>query len=75
MEDIEIPGKSIHKYRILDIAIVDVIGTIIIGYLMGKLLKINVYLTIISFFIMGEIIHYKRNIDTTIIKIYKNKYI
>ena len=35
------PGKGVHKYRIFNIAIVDVILTIIFAYFIAYLLKID----------------------------------
>lgn len=65
------PKKGIHSYRIFDIAIADVIQTIIgaiIFYYISKFLKwnINFYYILASLFIIGIISHKLFCVDTTI---------
>jgi len=46
------PNEGLHKYRLFDIAIFDVIGTIIIIYLIYYIFNYNIiYITIIILFI------------------------
>ena len=51
------PGKGVHKYRLFNIAIVDVILTIIGAYLIAIFFKWPVLYTTIGLFILGIILH------------------
>lgn len=63
------PGKGIHKYRIFNIAIVDVILTIIAAYLIALFFKLPVLTTIIVTFILGIVSHSLFCVRTTIDKL------
>lgn len=62
-------GEGAHSYRILDIAIVDVILTVIGGYLIGKIFKFNIKNTILVIFIIGILLHRLFCVRTTIDKL------
>ena len=63
------PGQGIHSYRIFNIAIVDVIFTIIGAYVIYLFLpKINYFVILISLFILGIILHKIFCVRTTIDK-------
>jgi hypothetical protein len=62
-------NSGIHKYRLFNIAIVDVIGTIIIGLLLAYFLKLNYAITILVLFLLGIILHRFFCVNTTINKI------
>lgn len=63
------PGQGIHSYRIFNIAIVDVIFTIIGAYVIYVFLpKINYFVILISLFILGIILHKIFCVRTTIDK-------
>lgn len=64
------PNTGLHQYRLFNIAIVDVIFTIIGGYLISKYFKLNTKNTIIVLFLVGILLHKLFCVDTTI-----NKYI
>ncbi len=72
------PNKGIHKYRFLNVAIVDVIMTIIGGILIHRALNyykfnIKLYIVIISLFVLGIIAHRIFCVRTTIDKLlFKN---
>ena len=63
------PNTGLHRYRIFDLAIIDVIFTIITGYLIAKLFNISVYNTIIILFILGILMHRLFCVRTTIDKL------
>ena len=67
-------GEGVHSYRIFDIAIIDVIMTVISGYLLHKYLfpNISVYLVIMILFILGIVSHRLFCVRTTIDKILFN---
>jgi hypothetical protein len=63
------PGKGIHSYRIFNIAIIDVLLTIIGAYLIYLFFpKINYFVILILFFILGIILHKIFCVRTTIDK-------
>jgi hypothetical protein len=63
-----IPGKGVHSYRVLDIAIVDVIMTLIGAILLGYFFKISYYYTIPGMFLLGIFFHRLFCVRTTIDK-------
>jgi hypothetical protein len=70
------PGKGIHSYRIFNIAIVDVIATILAAYIFYILIyntysiyNYNFLKSIIILFLLSIYIHWLFCVDTTIIKI------
>jgi len=46
-----------HSYRIFNIAIVDTVLTIIIGFLISKYFKYNLYIVLLVLFALSIIIH------------------
>jgi hypothetical protein len=63
------PNEGVHSYRILDLAIVDVIMTIIGAIIIAYLFNFNYMLTIIILFLIGIIMHRVFCVNTTIDKI------
>lgn len=69
------PNEGIHKYRLFNIAIIDVIFTIIGAYLIKKYFfkKINFIIILLILFIIGIIAHRVFCVRTTIDKLlFKN---
>lgn len=64
-----ISGKGIHSYRIFNIAIADVIMTIIGAYLISWGFKLNFWLVLIILFLTGIILHHLFCVKTTIDKL------
>jgi len=64
-----IPSKGVHQYKILDIAIVDVIATIIISYLISIYFKKDFKKILLIIFLLGIICHRLFCIRTTIDKL------
>jgi hypothetical protein len=63
------PGQGIHSYRIFNIAYVDVLLTIIGAYVIYLFFpKINYFVILILFFILGIILHKIFCVRTTIDK-------
>jgi len=62
------PNEGVHSYRFLNLAIVDVIGTIIIAFIIAKIFNLNALLTITIAFIIGIILHRLFCVNTTINK-------
>ena len=63
------PGEGLHSYRIFNIAIVDVILTILLAFLMSKYFKVCIYKTTIVLFLLGIISHRLFCVRTTIDKL------
>jgi hypothetical protein len=65
-----IEGQGFHSYRVMNIAIFDVIGTILIAWIISIIFKIHFGYVIIVAFLLGVILHRIFCVNTTI-----NKYI
>ena len=52
-----IPGKGFHSIRLMDVALGDYIGTILLAILMSHVTKYPLVLTTIFMFILGLILH------------------
>ena len=64
-----VPGQGPHSYRIFNIAIIDVILTIILAYIISYLFKISFVKTSITLFILGILLHRLFCVRTTIDKL------
>lgn len=66
-------GKGVHSIRLLGIAIVDVILTIIGSYIISYIFNINFIYVLLSLFILGIFLHRIFCVRTTVDKIlFKN---
>ena len=63
-----IPGQGVHSYRIFNIAIVDVIMTVIGAYLFSLIFRTSFLYTTITLFILGIILHKIFCVKTTVDK-------
>ena len=52
-----IPGKGFHSVRLMDVALGDYIGTILLAILMSHVTKYPLVLTTIFMFILGIVLH------------------
>ena len=59
-----VPNKGIHKYKILDTAIVDYVGTIFLAMALTKLTKIPLVISTIIMFVVGILFHYLFGVQT-----------
>ena len=64
-----VPKQGVHSYRIFNIAIVDVIMTILVGYIISYIYKTPFIITCIILFILGIILHRIFCVRTTIDKL------
>ncbi len=60
------PGEGAHSYRIANVAVVDVLFTVIGAYLIAKLFKLKFLKTLIVLFILGIIAHKVFCVKTTV---------
>ena len=63
------PNTNIHMYCVMDIAIVDVLGTIIGAIIIAKIFDFNIMNTIICSFMIGILLHRLFCVRTTVDKI------
>ena len=63
------PKEEVHSYRIFDIAIVDVICTIIGGYFISNYYNKDIKEVLIVLFLLGIIVHRLFCVETTIDKL------
>ena len=61
-----VPGQGVHSYRIFNIAIVDVIMTIIGAYIISLMFRISFLYTTIALFILGIVSHRLFCVKTTV---------
>ncbi len=52
------PNEGVHKYRIFNLAIVDIILTILGAIVLSKLLSTNFLLTLFLLFLLGIFLHW-----------------
>jgi hypothetical protein len=64
-----IPNKSVHSYRLFDVAIIDVIMTIIAALLISYYYKYSFIYTILFLFILGILLHRIFCVRTTVDKL------
>ena len=64
-----IPGQGIHSYRIFNIAVMDVIMTIIGAYIFSLIFRTPFLYTSIGLFILGIVLHRLFCVRTTVDKI------
>ncbi len=60
------PNTGVHSYRIFNIAIVDLIFTIIAAYFIHIYIKVNFLKALIILFLLGIICHEIFNVNTTV---------
>jgi hypothetical protein len=60
------PKTGVHSYRIKNIAIVDILATVILSGLLSYSLNYNFIIVFIILFILGIIMHALFCVDTTI---------
>ena len=68
-----VPGQGPHSYRIFNIAIVDVLLTLILAYIISYIYNISFMKTSITLFILGILLHRVFCVRTTIDKLLFNE--
>lgn len=63
------PGEGVHRFRLFNLAIVDVIFTIIGGYVISLNTKYSFLMSTIGLFILGILFHALFCVDTTVSKV------
>ena len=62
------PKEGVHSYRVFDIAIVDVIFTILGGIIIAYIFNLDYTNTIIILFVLGIVMHRLFCVETTVDK-------
>ena len=65
-------NEGVHSYRLFDIAIVDLIMTIILGIIISYFTKINVFLIIFLLILFSIYINYIFCVESKFVKLFKN---
>ena len=63
------PGTGAHAYRLFDIAVVDVVGTIVIGWCLAYFAGWSVWKTLAGAFLLGILFHRLFCVRTTVDKL------
>lgn len=61
--------KGVHSIRLFDIAVLDVLGTILIAWLIAYFFKWNVIIVLVIAFLSGIILHRLFCVNTTLNKL------
>ena len=64
-----VPGKGGHSYRIFNIAIVDVLLTLILAYIISYIFKKSFFWVSVILFILGIFLHRLFCVRTTVDKL------
>tara|TARA_B110000037_G_C17120490_1_gene505633 strand:- start:51 stop:293 length:243 start_codon:yes stop_codon:yes gene_type:complete len=65
-----IPNKGIHRFRFLNTAIVDYIGTILLSIILTLITKIPLVLSTIIMFLLSVVLHYLFCVKTNTLKLF-----
>ena len=63
------PNTGVHSYRIFNIAIVDLLLTILVAFIIARLLKKPFWIVLLILFLLGIILHHLFCVRTTIDKL------
>jgi len=66
------PGQGIHSYRLFGIAIIDVLMTVMLAFIIKYFTKYSFLYILITLFILGIFLHYLFCVKTTIDKLLFN---
>lgn len=62
------PGEGFHSIRVLDVAILDVIGTLLVAIVVSKAFGVNFLLTTATMFVLAILVHRMFCVNTKINK-------
>jgi hypothetical protein len=63
-----VPGEGVHAYRLFGVAILDVVGTIVVGYVLSEYYAMDFATVTASLFATGVVAHWLFCVDTTLNK-------
>jgi len=62
------PGTGIHSIRIFDLAVMDIVLTFVLAFIINKFIKQNYFIVLIACFVLGILLHRLFGVRTTIDK-------
>lgn len=62
------PGEGVHSTRIGGYALYDIIGTFLLAFITTYLFRVNIFVSVLAWFIVGEILHYMFCVKTAFLK-------
>lgn len=63
------PGKGVHSYRVMGVAVFDVLATIVGAYLLSRQVEFSFWQVLLFLFIAGILLHRLFCVRTTIDKL------
>ena len=63
------PNKGVHSYRLFNFAIVDVLATVLVAYLISIYGKYSFIYTLVGMFLLGIFMHALFCVDTEVTKL------
>jgi hypothetical protein len=66
-----VEGEGFHSVRLFDIAVLDVIGSIIIAMIISSVMKWSLIYSIIFIFLLSILLHIIFCVNTTVVKFIK----
>lgn len=63
------PREGAHAYRVFDIAVVDVVATIIVAFIISRTFNLSFWKSLVTLFIIGILAHRAFCVRTTIDKL------
>jgi len=61
-------GKGVHQYRLLDVALVDYLLTLVLAMLVSKLTGLPLVLSTILMFILAVVLHWLFGLQTSAVR-------
>lgn len=62
-------GQGVHSKRIAGFALNDILATIIAALITSYVFKVSILVSLVSWFIMGEVFHYIFGVDTAFLEL------
>jgi len=65
-----VPNTGAHSYRVFNMAIVDILATLLVAYLLVRFISpgAKLYIVFIWLFIIGQVFHLLFGVDTQVVK-------
>jgi hypothetical protein len=63
-----VPNQGVHSYRFFHLAIVDVLLTFLLAFILAKLFRLAYFTTLVAVFLSGIVLHRLFCVRTTIDK-------
>jgi hypothetical protein len=63
-----VPGEGVHAKRIFGLAFNDMLATFIVALITTFIMKINLWKTLLFWFVLGEVLHYAFGTDTAFLR-------